>query len=162
MTNELQLQTGPYRTTFIGTEITRQSTKEEWENYGEILRRVDEAKQWAIGDWLVDGKRHYGDGVYGKAAKITLLEESTLRAYKSQSEILTIAVRNSNLTHGLPRARREGKQKAVELKGYGLSTPRVQGGELLLSDRQVNERVYPVRVGRGTISGCIVERRKTS
>ncbi|MEX0727743.1 MAG: hypothetical protein WD065_15810, partial [Planctomycetaceae bacterium] len=26
--------------------------KNGWENYGEILRRVDEAKQWAIGDWL--------------------------------------------------------------------------------------------------------------
>ncbi len=98
-TQELQLQTGPYRTTFIGTEISRASTKQEWTNYGEILKRVDEAKQWAIGDWLVDGKRHYGDGLYQQAAKILELEESTLRAYKSQSELITIAVRNSNLTH---------------------------------------------------------------
>ncbi len=52
-----------------------------------------------IGDWLVDGKRHYGDGLYKKAAGIMEIEESTLRAYKSQSEILSIAVRNSNLTH---------------------------------------------------------------
>ena len=91
--DELQLQTGPYKTTYVGTEITRESTPQEWEVYGEILRRVDEAKQWAIGDWLVDGKRHYGDGLYKKAAAISGLEESTLRAYKSQSELLSIAVR---------------------------------------------------------------------
>jgi len=130
MTNELQLQTGPYRTTFIGTEITRQSTKEEWENYGEILRRVDEAKQWAIGDWLVDGKRHYGDGVYGKAAKITLLEESTLRAYKSQSEILTIAVRNSNLTHA--HHKEVASLKTIE---------ETEDGKLELSDKTDYEKI---------------------
>ena len=62
MDNELQLKTGPYKTTFVGTEITRASTPDEWQNYGEILKRIDEAKQWAIGDWLVDGKTHYGDG----------------------------------------------------------------------------------------------------
>jgi len=45
MSNELQLQTGAYRTTFIGTEIVRESTQKEWRCYGEILRRVDEAKQ---------------------------------------------------------------------------------------------------------------------
>lgn len=98
-TNELQLKTGPYKTTFVGTEIIRASTLSEWQNYGEILKRIDEAKQWAIGDWLVDGKRHYGDGLYERAAEILELEQSTLRAYKSQSEIIPIAVRNSNLTH---------------------------------------------------------------
>jgi hypothetical protein len=61
MTNELTLRTQCYVTTQVGTQLTRKSTKTEWENYGEILRRVEEAKQWAIGDWLVDGKRHYGD-----------------------------------------------------------------------------------------------------
>jgi len=28
----------------------------------------------ALGDWLCDGKRHYGDGLYKKAAKITGLK----------------------------------------------------------------------------------------
>lgn len=99
MTGELTLQTGPYRTTFIGTEISRPSTQDEWRNYGEILRRVDEAKQWAIGDWLVDGKSHYGDGLYEEAARITGLEEKTLSGYASISDRMPITVRNSNLTH---------------------------------------------------------------
>jgi len=99
MSNELQLQTGPYRTTFIGTEITRQSTKDEWENYGEILRRVDEAKQWAIGDWLVDGKKHYEDDVYKKASQVIGLDETTLRNYKYISELYKyeLSLRNDNL-----------------------------------------------------------------
>lgn len=47
----------------------------------EILRRVDEAKQWAIGDWLVDGKRHYGDGLYKKAAGILGIQSNKLEQY---------------------------------------------------------------------------------
>ena len=72
--NELTLRTGCYLTTQVGTEVIRESTQKEWETYGEILRRVEEAKQWAIGDWLCDGKRHYGDGLYKRAAEITGLK----------------------------------------------------------------------------------------
>ena len=94
MSKELTLQTGPYRTTFIGTEITRQSTSEEWRNYGEILKRVDEAKQWAIGDWLVDGKSHYGDGLYEEASRITGLDEQTLRTYAMMADRFALLIRN--------------------------------------------------------------------
>ena len=95
---ELQLQTGPYRTTYRGTEITRASTKNEWVNYGEILKRVDEAKQWAIGDWLVDGKRHYGDGLYDEAEKILGYDKGSLQNFKSISDSFQISLRNENLT----------------------------------------------------------------
>jgi len=90
--DELILKTKCYLTTQVGTQVTRKSTKAEWETYGEILRRVDEAKQWAIGDWLVDGKGHYGDGLYKRAAEITGLAEQTLRLHSSmagQFELLT-------------------------------------------------------------------------
>lgn len=96
--NELQLQVGPYRTTFIGTEITRPSTKKEWENYGEILKRVDEAKQWAIGDWLCDGKRHYGDGLYERAVEITGTEQRTLEDLKRISSLFEFTLRHVNLS----------------------------------------------------------------
>jgi hypothetical protein len=29
-------------------EVVRKSTSDEWKSYGEILRRIDEAKQWII------------------------------------------------------------------------------------------------------------------
>jgi hypothetical protein len=96
--NELQLRTGPYRTTFVGTEIIRPSTPDEWRKYGEILKRVDETRQWAIGDWLVDGKRHYGDGVYREAAQILDYDENKLRQYKSLSERFELLLRSNNLS----------------------------------------------------------------
>jgi len=65
---------------------------------GKLLRRVDEAKQWAIGDWLVDGKRHYGDGLYEKAAGILGLEEQTLRLHASMADRFQLLMRVNNLS----------------------------------------------------------------
>jgi hypothetical protein len=96
--NELQLQTGAYRTTYIGTEILRPSTLPEWRNYGEILRRVDEAKQWAVGDWLVDGKKHYGDGLYKEAERILGIDNRTLENIKQISERFEFTLRSVNLS----------------------------------------------------------------
>jgi len=96
---ELQLKTGPYKTTFTGTEIVRKSTPDEWRNYGEILRRVDEAKQWAIGDWLCDGKRHYGDGLYEKAESVLGENNTRLRQYKSMSDTYKMFCRQNNVSY---------------------------------------------------------------
>lgn len=86
------------RTTFVGTEVVRRSTDQESEIYGTLLKRVDEAKQWAIGDWLADGKRHYGDGLYEKAAAILGVDEPSLRVYHSISGRFQLLLRNNNLT----------------------------------------------------------------
>jgi hypothetical protein len=72
--------------------------RKEWRCYGEILRRVDEAKQWAIGDWLVDGKRHYGDGLYKEASGILEVEQQTLRRQKALSELLPMLLRSNKLS----------------------------------------------------------------
>ena len=126
--NELQLQLGPYRTTFIGTEITRVSTKKEWENYGEILKRVDEAKQWAIGDWLVDGKRHYGDGLYKEAEIITGVEQRTLEDLKRISGLFEITLRHVNLSWS--HHREVSSLKLIEtIKDKKLSQGRMQWSE---------------------------------
>jgi len=98
MKNELQLRTGAYLTTFVGTQIIRAATKDEWINYGEILKRVDEAKQWAIGDWLKDGKRHYGDGLYKEAERILGVSQAELRQFKSLSERFELLGRTNNLS----------------------------------------------------------------
>lgn len=95
---ELTLKTKCYVTTQVGTQVVRQSTKGEWEAYGEILRRVEEAKQWAIGDWLVDGKTHYGDGLYKRAAEITGLDPRYLENLKQISDRFEITHRCVDLT----------------------------------------------------------------
>jgi len=97
--NELILRTGPYRTTFVGTELVRESTKEEWEGYGGILKRVDEAKQWAIGDWLVDGKRHYGDGLYQEAERVLEYHYQNLAQFKRIAELFEIKCRHLNVSY---------------------------------------------------------------
>lgn len=96
--DELQLNVGAYKTTFTGIEIVRDSTIKEWENYGHILKRIDEAKQWAIGDWLKDGKKHYGDGLYEKASLVLGIEVGKLKQYKSTSDNLETCLRKHLLT----------------------------------------------------------------
>lgn len=128
--NELILKTSCYRTTQVGTEVIKPSTRHEWENYGEILRRVDEAKQWAIGDWLVDGKSHYGDGLYKRAAEITGLSESHLRTYQSIADRFQLCLRKHNLgwSH---------HNEAASIKTIGTDAD----GKLFLTDEADTEKI---------------------
>lgn len=129
-TTVLDLQRGPYRTTFVGTEIVRKSTVQEWEGYGELLKRVDEAKQWAIGDWLVDGKRHYGDGLYEKAAGILGLEASSLRQYKWLAGLFELSTRVDKLSFKHHEQVASVKKLAKDDKG-----------KLYLSDETDHEKI---------------------
>lgn len=115
--NELILKTKCYLTTQVGTQVTRPSTKTEWETYGEILRRVDEAKQWAIGDWLLDGKQHYGDGLYKRAAEVTGLSEGTLRDYAWIASGFEMSLRKDKLTYNHHKEVASLKLIATDPKG---------------------------------------------
>lgn len=97
--NELELKTNCYKTTFTGLEIIGQSTKDDWENYGNVLKKIDEAKQWAIGDWLCDGKKHYGDGLYEKASNILGLEIKYLQNIKQVADKYEFTHRCVNLSY---------------------------------------------------------------
>jgi hypothetical protein len=50
--------------------------------------------------WLVDGKRHYGDGLYQEAEKILGVPQTTLRNLKSISAMIELSRRCNNLTWG--------------------------------------------------------------
>jgi len=128
--NELILKTKCYLTTQVGTQVTRASTKTEWETYGEILRRVDEAKQWAIGDWLVDGKQHYGDGLYKRAAEITGLNAGTLRDYAWVSGEFELSLRKDKLTYNHHKEVASVKQISED-----------EDGKLFLSDEPDQEKI---------------------
>lgn len=95
---ELQLRTGPYQATFVGIELLRESTEREWELYGRLLSHIEEAKQWIVGDWLVDGKRYYGDGLYERAERILEFTQGTLRNLKGLSERFELSCRHDNLS----------------------------------------------------------------
>jgi hypothetical protein len=96
--NELQLQTGPFQATFAGLIEKRVSTKDEWDQYLSIVKKIDEAKQWIIGDLLVIGKKHYGDGLYQEVARILECSEGDLRNMKSLAERFPLSVRTDKLS----------------------------------------------------------------
>ena len=56
--------------------------------------------QWAIGDWLNDGKRHYGDGLYKQAAEMLGMEDATLRNFASLADRFELSLRRDNLSYG--------------------------------------------------------------
>ncbi|MBM4076211.1 MAG: hypothetical protein FJ267_11280 [Planctomycetes bacterium] len=89
---------GPYQFTRSGLVVSGDSSHEQWEKCGEGLKAVDEARQWAIGDWLNDGKRHYGDGLYKRAAEITGLTEDSLRGFASMASRFELCLRKHNLS----------------------------------------------------------------
>ena len=93
----MDMNPGPYELTVCGLELSGESTPQQWEECGQALRQVDEARQWAIGDWLCDGKQHYGDGLYERAAGITGLAEKTLRMFASLSSRFGLSRRLDNL-----------------------------------------------------------------
>lgn len=82
----MDVNPGPYELTVSGLQLSGESTPEQWEQCGQALKQVDEARQWAIGDWLADGKRHYGDGLYKRAAEILGASPSSLAQYKSMAD----------------------------------------------------------------------------
>ena len=97
---KLDLSQGPYEFTACGLSLADESTPQQWETCGAILQRVDEARQWAIGDWLRDGKRHHGDGLYKRAAEITGLDQGTLRSFASLASSFQLSRRRDKLSYG--------------------------------------------------------------
>ena len=57
-------------------------------------------RQQRNGDWLVDGKRHYGDGLYQEAEKVLGITYNDLARFKRMSESFEICKRLHNLTWG--------------------------------------------------------------
>ena len=114
---QFELTTKAYTFTRTGLAINGESTQADWELMGQGLQAVDEARQWAIGDWLCDGKRHYGDGLYKRAAEITGLNKRTLEQYKWLSETFETSGRTEHLSHTHHQAVAGVKQVTTDNKG---------------------------------------------
>lgn len=146
---ELELKTACYQITRIGLEIVRPTTEKEWGLYGEALRAVDEAKQWAIGDWLVDGKRHYGDKLYERAEQILGIDKGTLQNLKSIADKFKFSSRDENLSWrhhyevaSIKKLETNGKVKLTDEPDHGAMTKLLQQAEKeKLSTRQLADLV---------------------
>ena len=145
----MDVNPGPYELTVCGLELSGESTQQQWEKCGHLLKQVDEARQWAIGDWLADGKRHYGDGLYKRAAEITGLDESTLRNYVWLSTAFDLALRRDKLSH-------RHHKEAASIKEIATDA----AGKLCLSDKPDTEKISELLTNAERQSQSAVELRE--
>ena len=93
----------------------------------------------------LDGKRHYGDGLYKRAAEITGQTAGTLMSYASMSSAFEFSLRRENLCYGHHKEVQGLKQIATD-----------DDGKLALSDeadQEIAELLAEAeKPGRGTDS----------
>lgn len=93
------IQLGNYTLTPIGLQIGNNATHEEWQQLGQILRRLDGSLQWLIGDWLVQGEMVWGES-YEAIAQATGYDPKTLYQFKWVASNIQFSLRRENLTFG--------------------------------------------------------------
>jgi hypothetical protein len=71
---------GPLAGTPSRLELERDMTFESWLVIGRRLSRITNASPWWLGDWLIYGRRAYGER-YRAALDVTDLDYQTLRNY---------------------------------------------------------------------------------
>ena len=105
------LRVGNYTLTPTGL-IGQAASAAEWEQIGDLLRRLEGGIQWMLADWLLEGERRYGQ-TYQHVAEVTGYEVATLHnlVYVAGK----ISLRSEKLTfghHALVAAMDEADQMA--------------------------------------------------
>lgn len=72
------LSLGAFTLTKTGLDIKGKPSFEEWERCGALLRRMEGAVNWWVGDWINFGETAYGEK-YAQALEATGMEYGTLR-----------------------------------------------------------------------------------
>jgi hypothetical protein len=65
----------------------------------EALRIILGAFCLSMGDWLLDGKSHYGDGVYKEAGRLLGYHYQDLAKFKRIAELFQIKERSLNISY---------------------------------------------------------------
>lgn len=92
-----RIQIGVFTMTPTGLVAGGQATFDEWQRLGDVLKRLDGAIQWLIGDWLVYGERVWGE-TYEQVAEATGINYQTLRDYAWVARNVNLSLRKDNLT----------------------------------------------------------------
>lgn len=88
---------GRFKITPTGLVIDGNPTYDEWYDFGSRLQKYDGAIQWAIGDWLNEGERRYGE-TYTQAIKETDGQYQALADYKWVAGRVEFSFRYENLS----------------------------------------------------------------
>ena len=91
------LELGAFKLTATGLVVRGAPEFDEWHRCGAILRRVEGAVQWWIGDWLNYGRATYGEK-YDEATKALGLGEQTLTNYAYVAGNVQFSRRRENLS----------------------------------------------------------------
>jgi N6-adenosine-specific RNA methylase IME4 len=81
-----------------GLGVRGTPSRAEWEACGVLLRRIEGAVQWWIGDWLNYGEKAYGEK-YTEAEDLTELERGTLKNYAYVASRIQTSLRNDDLPY---------------------------------------------------------------
>lgn len=107
-------------------------TFKEWQECGEILKRIERASQWWIGDWLNAGEQKWGE-MYAQAIDETDAAYDTLRKYKWVSAAIPLCRRRHNLSFNihseiasLPKKDQEAALQQAEEDKWTVSKAREQ------------------------------------
>ena len=117
------LELGAFSLKATGLVVRGKPSRAEWEQCGEVLRRIEGAVQWWIGDWLNYGEKTYG-GKYDEAVAATGLELVTLTDYAYVAQNVRFSLRNENVSFSVhklvapltPDAQRQILSQAAEQK----------------------------------------------
>lgn len=88
---------GAYRLRKTGIEMEQAADFEDWERVGMLLRQMEGALQWMIGDWYVHGEHMWGS-MYSSKAQALGFEQKTLRDYAYVARNVQLSIRIDNLT----------------------------------------------------------------
>jgi hypothetical protein len=83
----------------IGIVIPDDLSDDEWLDIFKVLRKLDEAIQWAIGDLVNHAESKWGE-TYTTMAEITNYSEKSLREYAYVARSVEMSIRMDNLSFG--------------------------------------------------------------
>jgi hypothetical protein len=96
-TEDNALRVGAFRLTSAGLIIDEGATLDQWEYVGGVLRQMDAAMQWLVGDWVNFGEHEYGK-TYQQIADLTGYEIKTVYTYAEVARKVQFPIRMGKLS----------------------------------------------------------------
>ena len=94
------LHLGAFTLARTGLVVTGAPTADEWEQCGRVLRRIEGAVQFWIGDWVNYGEKAYGEK-YTDAERVTGLDVGTLMNYASVAKHVETSLRSEIVPYSI-------------------------------------------------------------
>lgn len=91
------LQLGAFTLAKNGLVVTGTPTINEWQDCGRVLRRIEGAVQFWIGDWVNYGEKAYGEK-YVEARDVTGLDQRTVEDYAYVAKNVESTLRNVDVS----------------------------------------------------------------